>query len=243
MTHLTWLAAEQRPDFPPIEQALDDPQGLLAAGGDLTEPWLLTAYERGIFPWFSEGEPIMWWSPFPRMVLMPGTAHCSKSLRKAIRKLPELSVRTNQRFSEVIQYCANNPLREDGTWITEDMQWAYQNLHHDGWAHSIEVYQGDELIGGLYGVAIDRLFFGESMFSLAPNGSKIAFLALSQWAQTEQIKAIDCQLYNPHLDSLGAKIVDRKTFKQWLPRKRRPVPLGQEDWTPLLRGAAKLDKT
>jgi len=203
---------------------LEDPNGLLAAGGALNSKWLLKAYELGIFPWFSEGEPIMWWSPTPRMVLAPGTAHISRTLRKQFRK-SDISIKVNHCFEEVIDNCSDTDLRNEGTWITEDMKNAYIQLHHEGWAHSIEVFDDGDLIGGLYGVGIDNVFFGESMFSLSSGASKYAFVALSEWAKQESLSMIDCQLYNPYLESLGAQLIERSPFEKMLPCTRRKLSL------------------
>ena len=218
MSNISLLNAEQTPYFPAVEEALDDPEGLLAIGGALTTPWLLAAYQRGIFPWFNDGQPIMWWCPMPRMVLSPGEAHISKSLRKAFRRQP-VEIRVNSQFEQVIRHCANNPLRRDGSWITEQMVQAYIRLHKEGWAHSFEVWQQGSLIGGLYGVGIDRCFFGESMFSLQPSASKFAFIALSGWAKEAGLSMIDCQLYNPYLDSLGASMMAKQPFQERLPNQ------------------------
>lgn len=222
MSNISLLTAEQTPHFPSIEQALDDPEGLLAIGGALTTPWLLAAYQRGIFPWFNDGQPIMWWSPMPRMVLSPGQAHIAKSLRKSFRRAP-VEIRVNHNFEQVIGHCANNPLRRDGSWITEDMVQAYITLHQQGWAHSFEVWQNQQLVGGLYGIGIEQVFFGESMFSLQPSASKYAFIALSEWAKETALKMIDCQLYNPYLDSLGAQMLPKHEFQQRLPTKQIPL--------------------
>jgi leucyl/phenylalanyl-tRNA--protein transferase len=235
MPQLTWLSAEHAPDFPNTESALEQPEGLLAVGGQLSTEWLLSAYERGIFPWFSEGEPIMWWSPAPRMVLKPGSAHISRSLRKAFKK-SNIEIKVNHSFETVIQYCSDESLRSEGTWITSDMKDAYIQLHLDGWAHSIEVYEAQELIGGLYGIGIQGLFFGESMFSLSSNASKYAFIALSEWAKAEGLALIDCQLYNPYLDSLGAMEISRDEFESKLPTQRNRLPLvDKPNITELLR--------
>jgi leucyl/phenylalanyl-tRNA--protein transferase len=228
MPQLHLLQAEHIPDFPPVEQALTDPDGLLAIGGMLTTEWLLCAYQRGIFPWYSEGEPILWWSPAPRMVLKPGLAHIAKSLRKQFRKAP-VEIKVNSEFTTVIQHCANNPLRQEGTWITDDMINAYCRLNREGWAHCFEVWQQNKLVGGLYGIGMGRVFFGESMFSLTPGASKFAFIALSEWAKAADLTMIDCQLYNPYLDSLGAKLIDRPEFKRLLPEHQRQLNLPESE--------------
>lgn len=228
MTQLIWLSAEQPVNFPPTSAALKEPNGLLAAGGKLTTDWLLAAYQRGIFPWFNEGEPILWWSPAPRMVLLPGQAHVSRSLKKQFRR-QAIQLRINDQFSNVINLCADSPTRNGGTWITDDMLEAYEAMHHAGYAHSIEVYDEGRLIGGLYGLCIGSVFFGESMFSLAPSASKYAFIGLSEIASNAGIKMIDCQLYNPYLASLGAKLVTRKAFEQNLPESASPISLGSAE--------------
>lgn len=220
MPQLIWLDAEQAPEFPDTRLVLSEPNGLLALGGALTVPWLTTAYQHGIFPWFSDGEPIMWWSPAPRMVMKPGTAHISRSLRKKYRRQP-VRVTWNQCFSRVIEHCSDpSHRRDDGTWITEEMKLAYTELHRCGWAHSIEVWQEDNLIGGLYGLGMDQMFFGESMFSLQPDSSKFAFIALSEWTAYMQMKLIDCQLHNTYLESLGATLISRSEFERYLPTQR-----------------------
>lgn len=228
MPQLSWLQAEQAPSFPDTSLALSEPDGLLAAGGQLSVEWLLSAYSKGIFPWYCDGEPILWWSPAPRMVLTPGTAHISRSLKKHYRTI-SLDIRVNQRFPEVINHCSKPRSYTDSTWIIEEMRDAYIDLHHEGWAHSIEVYLQDELIGGLYGVGIGSVFYGESMFSLATNASKYAFIALSEWGKVNGITMIDCQLHNPYLASLGAELIDRQTFEQQLPSSITKLPLKPQD--------------
>lgn len=218
MPQLSWLEAEQPVAFPPTSLALDHPNGLLAAGGALTPEWLLTAYCRGIFPWFSQGEPILWWSPSPRMVLPVGKAHASHSLRKWYRKSrPRVTI--NKAFGDVITSCGQPRANQAGTWITEDMTEAYIAMHHQGWAHSVEVWQGERLVGGLYGIGIWPVFYGESMFSCQPNSSKLAFIALDEWAQQQQLTLIDCQVYNDHLASLGAFEIERSQFEAALPNQ------------------------
>lgn len=224
MPQLSWLRAEQKPDFPSTALAMDEPNGLLAVGGSLTVPWLLTAYQRGIFPWFSEDEPIMWWSPAPRMVLQPGSAHIARSLRKAYKRY-HIEVRANSCFEQVIHQCSQARSAVNGVWITPAMKQAYIDLHHSGWAHSIEVYFNGELAGGLYGVGIWPVFYGESMFSLSSNASKFAFIALSQWTLENQLALIDCQLYNDYLHSLGAQLISRESFENLLPKQLKPLHL------------------
>jgi len=199
--------------FPPVEHALTEPNGLLAMGGDLSPQRLLAAYRRGIFPWFSEGDPILWWSPDPRMVLVPDEFHVSHSLRKKLRR-PIYTVRADTAFEQVMRACAA-PRRGEGSWITEEMVVAYCTLHRMGYAHSVEVWRAEVLVGGLYGVALGAVFFGESMFSREPDTSKIALAHLVRHWQQHGYGAqglIDCQMYTPHLASLGARAMPRKEF-------------------------------
>lgn len=198
-------------DFPNVSTALDEPNGLLAVGGDLSVPRLLSAYSRGVFPWYNEGEPILWWSPTPRNILIPTEFHLSKSSRKQLRK-SGWSFSINTCFSEVIHACAS--LREEGTWISPDMMAAYCELHAQGHAHAIEIWSDDELVGGLYGVKIGRVFFGESMFSCESNGSKAALLVLSQHCINEGVALIDCQVESEHLTTLGTRLMDRSAFTE-----------------------------
>lgn len=205
--------------FPPVEEALEDPQGLLAVGGDLSVPRLLSAYQQGIFPWYGEDEPILWWAPSPRMVLQPQLVHISKSMAKLIRQ-QRFQTTYDSAFARVIAHCANTPRPQqsdaEATWIIDEMQDAYTDLYHAGYAHSIEVWDRDELVGGLYGVAIGKMFFGESMFSLRANVSKLAFIALAQLLHGWGFSLIDCQLPTDHLASLGAKPISMEDFQQYL---------------------------
>lgn len=219
MTTLTWLPLAGEATFPATSTALAEPNGLLAAGGTLTQDWLLTAYQHGIFPWYSDGEPILWWSPTPRMVVRPGAVRINRTLRKHQKK-QLISVHLNRDFSSVIDHCADESLRHDGTWITPAMKQAYRGLHQNGWAHCVEIDYDGQLAGGLYGVGIYPLFFGESMFSLAANGSKYAFVALSLLAQQQQLDCIDCQLPNDYLTSMGASMITREQFEEYLPSER-----------------------
>ncbi|TNC97023.1 MAG: leucyl/phenylalanyl-tRNA--protein transferase [Gallionellaceae bacterium] len=197
--------------FPPASQALAQPNGLLAAGGDLSAGRLLDAYRNGIFPWFSPGDPILWWSPDPRMVLFPTDFKLTASLRKTIKKL-EFEVRTDYAFEQVMRSCAAPRKGESGTWIVEDMIDAYLELHRLGCAHSIEIWMKGELVGGLYGVAIGKMFFGESMFSRRTDGSKIAFAHMTRQLERWGFGMIDCQMYTSHLASLGAHEIPRAEF-------------------------------
>ncbi len=197
--------------FPPVTQALRAPNGLLAAGGDLSVMRLLEAYRHGIFPWFSEGEPILWWSPDPRMVLFPGEFKVSHSLRKTLRKGGH-NVRTDTAFEQVMRACAAPREGASGTWIHEEMIAAYCELHRMGFAHSVETWMDGELVGGLYGVALGRMFYGESMFSRETDASKIALAHLAAQAARWNFGMIDCQMKTPHLASLGAREIPRKEF-------------------------------
>ncbi|WP_026451059.1 leucyl/phenylalanyl-tRNA--protein transferase [Aequorivita capsosiphonis] len=202
--------------FPNPEQATAD--GLLAIGGNLSTEQLLLAYNSGIFPWFEDGQPVLWWSPDPRMVLFPEKFKVSKSLRKTIRS-EKFKITFNQNFEAVIFNCANVIRNgQAGTWITKEMQEAYLKLHNTGHAVSIEVWENDKLVGGLYGIDLPqkRTFCGESMFSLVSDASKVAFYHLSEYVKSKNYKFIDCQIYNSHLESLGAEEIDRKEFLQFL---------------------------
>lgn len=202
--------------FPPIEDALSEPNGLLAVGGDLQPKRLINAYSQGVFPWFSENDPLLWWSPNPRAIIKLDELRVNRTLRKALKKSP-YKVTLNTAFEEVIALCSDAPFRDDGTWILPEMQSAYINLHHLGFAHSIEVWQKSalgepELVGGLYGVAINGFFSGESMFYTASNASKIALVALAQVLKSINVDFIDCQLLNPFLADMGATEISRKNF-------------------------------
>ena len=201
-------------EFPSPNLALDDPNGLLAVGGDLSPARLLSAYRNGIFPWFNEDEPPYWWSPSPRAVLFLNELHISKSFAKFLRK-QSLTVSINNCFSEVIENCA--VLRQqEGTWITDEMMEAYTQLHHMGHAHSIEVWQDDELVGGLYGVLVGGCFCGESMFHKVTNASKLALVGLVNWLQHYGGTLIDCQIPNDHLLSLGVSTITREDYLEQL---------------------------
>lgn len=197
--------------FPAIETALTDPDGLLAVGGCLSPKRIINAYKHGIFPWYSPGEPVLWWSPDPRLVLFPEHLNVSRSLRKTIRK-GGFKITYDQAFPQVIQYCAAPRDEETGTWITEEMYLAYTQLHQQGIAHSIEAWSDGELVGGLYGIAIGQVFFGESMFHRKTDASKVAFCFLVQLLSQWNYKLIDCQVHTNHLSSLGAEQIERKDF-------------------------------
>lgn len=200
--------------FPPADHALTDPDGLIAIGADLSESRLLAAYSNGIFPWFSEGQPILWWSPDPRMVLFPAELKISRSMAKRLKKT-DYEVRFNTAFLQVMQACAQAQRPEqDGTWITDNMINAYTALHASGHAWSAETWVNNELVGGLYGVAIGRMFYGESMFHRMTDASKVAFIHLVQKLQHKGFGLIDCQMKTPHLASLGAREIPRHEFLQ-----------------------------
>jgi leucyl/phenylalanyl-tRNA--protein transferase len=203
---LTWL--EKADPFPPVERALKDPNGLLAAGGDLSPARLLEAYRRGIFPWYSGTEPILWWSPDPRMVLRTDELKVSRSLAKSVRN-KGYEVRVDTAFEKVLAGCAD---RKEGTWLGAAMRKAYTALHRAGYAHSFETWRGAELVGGLYGMAIGRMFYGESMFSRATDASKVALVALVEELRARGFPMIDCQMNTPLLASLGAKEISRRAF-------------------------------
>ena len=210
--------------FPPVAEALAEPDGLLAAGADLSPPRLVDAYSHGIFPWFNDGDPILWWSPDPRIVLAPGAFHVSHSLRKRLKKR-DVSVTADTAFAAVLDECAAPRPDEGGTWLTPAMRAAYVGLHRLGLAHSIEVWQDGALAGGIYGVAIGRMFFGESMFSRRTDGSKIAMAHLAAQLERWGFPWIDCQLETDHLLSLGAEAVPRGRFVAEVARLvREPAP-------------------
>ncbi len=199
--------------FPPPHFAED---GLLAVGGDLSQDRLLLAYRGGIFPWYSKGEPILWWSPDPRMILLPGKFHCPASLRRLLNK-GVFRFTFNTAFAQVIRNCSKAPRPgQDGTWITSEMEQAYTALHEAGHAHSVECWRGGELVGGLYGVGLGACFFGESMFSKASNASKAALAVFVEQCKRWEIGLIDCQVANAHLYSLGAREIPRDAFLKML---------------------------
>ena len=226
---VVWLAADDAPDaFPPVDNALREPDGLLAAGGDLTTSRLLAAYRQGIFPWYDEGQPLLWWSPDPRCVFERGDLHLSRRLRKEIRR-STLEIRFNTAFPDVIEACAGPRRHQEGTWITRDMLCAYERLNREGWAHSVEVWRGEQLVGGLYGLAIGRAFFGESMFSRESNASKMALLTIERLLDAGRLGILDCQVRSSHLLSLGAATMPRASFVAKLGELCVP-PVAFEGW-------------
>lgn len=208
--YLPWLNEDPQ-EFPALDTALDEPNGLLAAGGDLSAERIQSAYQQGIFPWFEQDQPILWWSPNPRSVIYAQEFRPSRSLAKTIRK-QVYDVSFDTAFERVIRACAEPRKDQADTWITEDMISAYQQLHALGVAHSIECWADEKLVGGLYGLAIGRVFFGESMFSRSTDASKVAFATLVNWLTDWGYCLIDCQVSNPHLTSLGAIELPRETF-------------------------------
>lgn len=202
--------------FPAVERALREPNGLLCAGGDLSAERLLAAYRQGIFPWFSAGDPILWWSPDPRMVLFPEEFRIARSLRRTLRSR-RFEVRLDSAFAEVIRACAETPRAgQPGTWITREMQEAYCRLFERGFAHSVETWEDGRLVGGLYGIAIGRMYYGESMFSRVSDASKLAAAHLARFLAAEGFGMIDCQMHTPHLASLGAREIPRAEFLRQL---------------------------
>lgn len=198
------------------EQPLPDPSladksGILAAGGSLTTERLLEAYSKGIFPWYSEGDPVLWWSPDPRVLLFPEHLHVSRKMKTVLKK-GEFRVTVNREFGKVIEMCSKPRRNGEGTWITEEMKNSYTELHQKGFAHSVEVWKRDELAGGLYGVSFGKMFFGESMFSLVSNSSKLGFIKLTEYLKDKGFLFVDCQVDTDHLRSLGAISVDRDKF-------------------------------
>jgi leucyl/phenylalanyl-tRNA--protein transferase len=212
--------------FPDPRNASDE--GLLAYGGDLCSSRLLTAYRKGIFPWYSPGDPILWWSPNPRLLLYPDKFHLRKSFRRVLRS-GKFTVTFDREFSNVIKHCATVPREgQESTWIVEEMQEAFIRLHEEGFAHSVEVYKEGKLVGGLYGIAMGKAFFGESMFSLVSDASKVAFKALSDVLGDRGYDFIDCQMKTDHMIGLGAQVVQRDTFLDELEvALQKPSDLGQ----------------
>nr|WP_052470283.1 leucyl/phenylalanyl-tRNA--protein transferase [Thiolapillus brandeum] len=214
--------------FPDPEKAEINPDGLLAVGGDLAPERIVQAYRQGIFPWYDESQPILWWSPDPRMVLFPDELHVSRSMRKLLRR-KKFSVTFDQAFGQVIRACAEPRSHEPGTWLTQEMILAWEALHEQGIAHSVEAWRDGKLVGGLYGNALGSLFFGESMFSREANASKVAFICLVRSLVHSGYELIDCQVYTEHLASLGARMIPRKQFLARLKKSLRiPVSFPRE---------------
>lgn len=209
-------AIEDDCDFPPLNHALTEPNGLIAIGGDLSPQRILRAYQQGIFPWFSQGDPLLWWSPDRRMVLFPNELNIARSLKKVVNQ-QLFDIRINTAFEQVMTACANTARPEqDGTWIMPEMILAYTQLHEMGYAHSVEAWQNGQLAGGCYGLKIGRMFYGESMFHHVSNASKVAFVHLVQWLQQAHVGMIDCQMNTPLLASFGAREIPRTRFIETL---------------------------
>lgn len=227
MLHLPNLGADPAAPFPPTADALQRPNGLLAWGGDLQPERLLSAYRLGIFPWYTDGEPILWWSPAPRCVIFPPTVHLSRRTRRRYHA-GGYHVTADTAFSEVVAACAAPRKGEPGTWITAAMQQAFNHLHQLGHAHAVEVWRDNQLLGGIYGLALGKVFFGESMFSRETDTSKIALVALCRQLQAWQFALLDCQVPNPHLHSLGAVTIPRREFERrlqyWVAQSCEPGP-------------------
>jgi leucyl/phenylalanyl-tRNA--protein transferase len=222
-----WLAPND--PFPPTERALEEPNGLLAAGGVLSPERLVDAYRHGIFPWYSEGQPVLWWSPDPRMVLFTAEFRMRRSLGKRVRQR-RYEIRLDTAFERVMRLCAAPRAGQDGTWITGPMVDAYVELHRRGVAHSVEAWVDGELAGGLYGIALGRVFFGESMFARAPDASKVALVKLVERLRAADFSVIDCQQATAHLASLGAREIPRKAFAQ-LVQESIQYPLSGHSWS------------
>ena len=221
---IPWLRGDA--PFPPVSKAFKSPNGLLCAGGDLSPGRIVDAYSHGIFPWYSEGDPILWWSPDPRMVLFPDELKVSRSLRKSVAR-EVYETRFNTAFREVIEACAAPRDGQSGTWIVPEMVEAYVRLHELGFAHSVESWQEGRLVGGLYGVALGKAFFGESMFARAPDASKVALVRLVERLHASGFRVIDCQQATAHLASLGAREIPRKAFAQLVRESIQYPPTGQ----------------
>jgi leucyl/phenylalanyl-tRNA---protein transferase len=213
LTVLDPLNADQA--FPPLNKALIHPNGLLAVGGCLSNNRLINAYRHGVFPWYNQGEPILWWSPDPRLVLFPDQLVVSRSLHKLLKK-KLFTITCDQAFSRVIEACAKPRKEEAGTWISQEINQAYNSLHRQGVAHSAETWLDGELVGGLYGLALGRVFFGESMFYTKPDASKVAFVTLVEHLKSWNYKMVDCQVHTSHLARFGAKEIDRSGFAKLL---------------------------
>ena len=226
-------AFDQTMTFPDVETAMDEPNGLLAVGGDLSPVRLLSAYQQGIFPWFSQDQPILWWSPDPRMVLFPENFHVSRRLKKTIRQ-NKFQMTINTAFENVMRACAQPRPKQPETWITPAMLRAYVELHRQGFAHSFETWNNGKLVGGLYGIAIGRAFFGESMFSFETDASKVAFAysieQLTKWGY----EIIDCQVESEHLSNFGAENIKRSDFVRHLKRQTK-LPVSSTAWKPVLK--------
>lgn len=228
---MRWLGPPGSPvQFPDPATALAWPNGLLATGGDLSPERLLAAYRRGIFPWYETGQPILWWSPDPRTVIFPGELHVSRRLRRFLARQP-FEASFDRAFAQVVLGCARRDTPGTGSWITAQMMSAYQRLHELGHAHSVEIWAGEDLLGGLYGVAIGRAFFAESMFSRSSNASKAAMVFLDRELRAGGFSIMDCQLPSPHLSTMGAREIPRQEFIEHLARRIDEAPSGEDRWS------------
>ncbi len=222
-----WLDEHTRFTFPPVESAT--PEGIVGAGGNLSPGMLLSGYRQGIFPWYAPGEPILWWSPDPRAVILPDTLHTPKSMRRVLRRR-EFTLTVDREFEQVIVACATAERDHDGTWITDEMVDAYARLHRLGYAHSVEAWQRSRLVGGLYGIGLGAAFFGESMFSSVPNASKAAFIPFAMALFSAGVRFIDSQVHTDHMARLGAVDIPRKRFMTLL-QTALSVPDPKGPWT------------
>ncbi|RYD16808.1 MAG: leucyl/phenylalanyl-tRNA--protein transferase [Lysobacteraceae bacterium] len=228
MIRLPWLDPADPDAFPPVGRAMEEPDGLLAAGGDLSPARLLAAYRRGVFPWYSEDEPILWWSPARRTVFDTATPHVPRRLARWLRGC-DWTIRTDNAFGAVMRACAHPRRDAGGTWIGASMIAAYERLHRLGHAHSVEAWDGRDLVGGIYGVRVGRMFYGESMFSAAGNGSKVALLALCRLLDERGCPLLDAQVASPHLFTLGAREMPRAAFCAEVARLA-DLPFGPPAW-------------
>lgn len=223
---IPWLGIEPGAPFPPVERALTRPDGLLAAGGDLSLERLVNAYGQGIFPWYSEGQPILWWSPDPRCVLFCAQMHVSRRLERRLRT-SGWRFTLDRAFEQVVDACAAPRADDAGTWITPAMRAAYLDLHRHGLAHSLEAWRGNTLVGGIYGVALGRIFFGESMFHSEADASKACLVMLCRQLERWGFPLLDCQVHSPHLERMGAELIPRERFGDWL---RHVGQAGPDGW-------------
>ncbi len=221
---IPWLAGVPDAPFPSLDSALVEPDGLLAAGGDLSILRLLNAYRHGIFPWFSEDDPILWWSPNPRMIIKTDSVHISRRLHRTLTR-GQFKLTLNTAFNEVIEACSAPRTEQDGTWIIPVIKEAYCQLHQAGHAHSLEVWMDDCLVGGIYGVSIGRMFFGESMFHRRTDASKIALVSLCDWLAKNRIDRLDCQVQSPHLIRMGAVRISRHEFLREIEQRCQQSPI------------------
>ena len=226
---IPWLSSNSS-TFPELSSALAEPNGLLAFGDDLSARRIIQAYQLGIFPWFSDGEPVMWWSPDPRAIINISELKINKTLHKVLKR-ETFTVTLNKSFEQVIEQCADAPFRREETWIVDPMLAAYKKLHQQGQAHSIEVWQDDKLVGGLYGVAVNGYFSGESMFYQQSNASKVALVYLARLLKSIDVELIDCQMLNPFLASMGCIEISREHFVSWQLAAKTIIP-PEDFWHP-----------